>query len=865
MTSSGQKSSRLAPTLLDWRVTTLAFGLALLWTSNDCRADDASPAARYHADVQPILETYCYGCHGFGTKEGGRSFDEFASDEAMLADRALWWAVLKNVRSGVMPPAGEARPDEAEQKKLFEWIEQGAFGIDPRNPDPGRVTLRRLNRVEYRNTIRDLMGVDFDATNEFPADDAGYGFDNIGDVLSVSPLLLEKYLRAAEKVVEKAVPDEPYVVDEQRVEGDRFRSDDRAANGHRSANGDRMSYYTPATVARRITTDKDGTYRIIAELFLDGNFEFDPARCRVTFTVDGEPLHQTEYGWADKESRRFEVDAQMPKGKHELAFKLEPLVDEKEKLNAMDYRISAVLIRGPVETHHQVENKNYRRFFPDGPAPEHPQQRDAYTRKVLKAFAERAYRRPVEEQTVDRLSAIAKETSEAPGESFESSVGRAMVAVLASPRFLFRVEDPVAAPASELYPQIDEYALASRLSYFLWSSMPDNELIELAKRVELRSRLPEQVTRMIKDPRAGALARDFAGQWLRSRDVEHAEIEALAALGLTKEADALRAQFFALRGDRERRDRDSDDDDGDDEQMSPEEKQRRQQLDELRDKFRQFRELRESFGSELRSAMRRETEMHFEHLVREDRSVLELIDSDYAFLNEDLARHYDIPGVSGREMRRVELPEGSPRGGVLTQGTLLVVTSNPTRTSPVKRGLFILDNILGTPPPPPPANVPPLEAAGSAITDHEPTVRELQEQHRSDPLCSSCHARMDPLGLALENFNAMGMWREKENDRPIDASGTLLTGETFQGIEDVKRILMNERRLDFYRCITEKLFTYALGRGLEYYDEHTVDQIVEQLDRDQGKFSTLLMGVINSAPFQKQRRAESVAGTLRVP
>jgi hypothetical protein len=239
--------------------------------------------------------------------------------------------------------------------------------------------------------------------------------------------------------------------------------------------------------------------------------------------------------------------------------------------------------------------------------------------------------------------------------------------------------------------------------------------------------------------------------------------------------------------------------------------------------------------------------------VREDRRVLELIDSDYTFLDERLAEHYDIEGVEGRRLRRVDLPEDSPRGGVLTQGTLLVVTSNPNRTSPVKRGLFILDNILGTPPPPAPQNVPRLEEAAAAIADHKPTVRELQEQHRKDPMCHSCHARMDPLGLALENFDQLGRWRQREHKRPIDPSGELLTGEKFEDVHQLKKILTNERRLDFYRCLTEKLLTYALGRGLDYYDEHTVDQIVESLDREDGKFSVLLTGIINSAPFQRKR------------
>jgi Protein of unknown function (DUF1588)/Protein of unknown function (DUF1585)/Protein of unknown function (DUF1592) len=262
----------------------------------------------------------------------------------------------------------------------------------------------------------------------------------------------------------------------------------------------------------------------------------------------------------------------------------------------------------------------------------------------------------------------------------------------------------------------------------------------------------------------------------------------------------------------------------------------------------------------LRQAMREETEQYFNYVVHDDRDVLELIDSNYTFLNATLAKHYSIEGVDGDEMRRVELPAGSPRGGVLTQATMLAVTSNPNRTSPVKRGLFILENILGSPPPPPPPpNVPLLDSAKTDIHDHRPTVRELQEAHRREPLCQVCHARMDPLGLALENFNALGMWRDTENKQPIDASGTLLTGEKFDGICQLKTIIKNKHRLDFYRCLAEKLLTYALGRGLEYYDEYTVDQIVARMDREQGKFSALLMGIIESAPFQKQRRPESVA------
>jgi hypothetical protein len=817
-----------------------------------CVADEAGTAAHFHERVQPILETYCYACHSSGERKGGHAFDEFKTDTALVGDTKLWLAVLKNVRAGLMPPRGEERPTKEEQQRLFDWIELEAFGVDPADPDPGRVTLRRLNRVEYRNTIRDLMGIDYDTSDEFPADDSGYGFDNIGDVLSVSPLLMEKYLRAAERIVEKAVPTKPFVMAEEAIAGSKFRSDDGKANG------ERMSYYTSANVSREFRANAAGTYHIRADLELDGKFEFDPGRCRVTFTIDNEKLHAEKFGWADNEPRQFEVDAKMTAGKHRLAFRLEPLVDTKQRVNAMDFLIHSILVRGPVEDKQHVEDKSYRRFFPKGPAPDDPKNREAYAREILAQFARRAYRRPVDDRTVDRLVALAQDTNKSPDQSFETGVGRAMIAVLASPRFLFRVEGTATGAADEKHSLVDEHTLASRLSYLLWSTMPDDELFELADRGQLRANLTRQVARMLKDPRSDALAENFVGQWLRSRDVEHAEIDAAAALGRDREIEALRERYHKLRDERDRdRDRAVGADNKDSKEQTREEKQREQEIERLRAEFRKFRDIRESFTEGLRRAMRQETEMYFEHIVREDRSVLELIDSNYTFLNEELAKHYGIAGVTGKEMRRVELPAGSPRGGVLSQGTLLVVTSNPTRTSPVKRGLYILENILGTPPPSPPPNVPPLEDAGTAITDHQPTVRELQERHRRDPLCSSCHARMDPLGLALENFNAMGMWRDTDHDRPIDASGKLLTGEGFNGVSDVKKIIMNERRLDFYRCMTEKLLTYALGRGLEYYDEHTVDKIVERLEREHGKFSALLLGVIQSAPFQKQRRADA--------
>jgi hypothetical protein len=385
-------------------------------------------------------------------------------------------------------------------------------------------------------------------------------------------------------------------------------------------------------------------------------------------------------------------------------------------------------------------------------------------------------------------------------------IGRAMVAVLASPRFLFRLEDAAPVARDQKSSLVDEYALASRLSYFLWSTMPDDELIRLASQSKLRANQTQQVKRMLADPKSEALVADFAGQWLQVRDFEHFPIQHKAII-------------------------------------------RRERLPQKED-----REI-----SELRRLMKRETEQYFGAIIREDRSIVELIDGDYTYLNEDLAKHYGIPGVTGRDFRRVTLPKDSPRGGLLTQAGVLMVTSNPTRTSPVKRGQFILENILGTPTPPPPPDIPSLEEAFQGLQGRDPTVREAMEVHRKDPLCASCHNRMDPLGLALENFNALGMFRDKERGKPIETAGKLVDGRTFKDIRDLKKILKDEHREEFYQCIAEKLLTYALGRGLDYYDVGTLDGIVARLDKQDGKFSALLMGVIESAPFQRRRASTSPA------
>lgn len=816
----------------------------------------------YDREIAPLLGAYCADCHLDGSNKGNVAFDEFGSHAALLKDRKLWLSVLKNLRAGIMPPENEPRPNAEELKKIETWIQREVFRTDPANPDPGRVTLRRLNRVEYRNTIRDLMGYDYNTTEEFPPDDTGYGFDNIGDVLTVSPLLLEKYMAAAETIVAGAVPTVSRAPIEQVIAGNEFREAVASPAGTAGATiPDRppsaaspgplvVSYYKATKVSRSVRVEQAGEYRVVLNLMARGDFNFDPGRCRLTLSINGRTAWENDFKWEDRTKFQFEATENWTPGDYILSLELHPLTPVEERKTSIDMHIVSVAVRGPMAPEQWGRPANFEQFFTRD-APGTPAARRAYAREVLKAFTTRAFRRPADAPTIERLVAIAEEHYREPGKTFEEGLGRAFVAVLASPRFVFRMEGEEAAgfwgwfrPANP-FPRVDEYALASRLSYFLWSTMPDDELFQLARRGALRKHLPTQVNRMLKDPRADELVRNFTGQWLQVRDVETISIDARTVLArdqgkeaeLRREDEEFRARIAAFQAQAAQP--------ATNRPAAP------------RGQFRRRAEPAVQLDTALRRAMEQETELYFAHLMREDRSVLELLDSNYTFLNAPLAKLYGIEGVTGTEMRRVELPEGSPRGGVLTQGSVLVVTSNPTRTSPVKRGLFVLDNILGTPPPPPPADVPLLEDSEKAFPDREPTLKEVLAIHRENALCSSCHARMDPLGLALENFNALGMWRDQERNQPIETPGQLITGEAFRDIRELKQVLARDRRQDFYHCLTEKLLTYALGRGLDYRDVTSVDQIVAGLNAADGRFSALLMGIIESAPFQKRRGASA--------
>jgi len=821
------------------RIFILAALLAIPWAGNGRLSAAEFSAADFNQKIRPILEDYCYDCHGNGETRGGVALDAFNSGTNLVAGRDVWWRVLKNLRAGLMPPAKKSQPSKEQKALIEQWIKDAVFQVDPQNPDPGRVTIRRLNRVEYQNTIRDLVGVDYDTQTEFPPDDTGHGFDDIGDVLNLSPMLLEKYLVAAEKIVNQAVPLTPGVPAVHIIHGAQFLDGPRAGNDSLPR---WLSYYAPATVTNVFRTPQAGQYQLVVDLkanekFVDNVFDYN--KCRLIFRVDGKEKLKQEFSREDSKPFQFNYDEDWTVGDHQLEFELRPLTAGLEQPRSLSLEITMVTVRGPLAKKDWVRPENYARFFPKE-VPESKSGRRTYARALLGDFARRAFRRPVDSKTCDRLADLAESIYRQPGKTFEAGVAEGMVAVLASPRFIFREENIQPPHDREPYALVDEYSLASRLSYFLWSTMPDEELFQQAAAGTLRHNLSAEVARMMTDKRSGALEENFVGQWLQARDIETVPIEA-------KEVLEREGKYDPKVADARRRFRDLSN-------QAELTKAERDELESLRTSLlRSHAKARPELSGEVRRAMRQETEDVFSYIVRDDRSLLELLDSDYTFLNGPLARHYGITNVSGSQMRRVALPPDSPRGGILTEGTVLAVTSNPTRTSPVKRGVFILDNILGTPPLPPPPNIPPLEDAVKVLNGHAPTLRESLAVHRANPLCASCHDRMDPLGLALENFNALGMWRDQEYGQPIDPAGQLATGENFAGIKELKHVLVRDHAEDFYRTLTQKLLTYAVGRGLDYRDVETVDQIVARVEKSGGKPSALFAGIIESAPFQKTR------------
>ncbi|AOS43037.1 hypothetical protein Verru16b_00075 [Lacunisphaera limnophila] len=824
----------------------------------------------FQKEIRPMLETYCYSCHGDGESEGGVTLDAF-KDEASLKDHKLWLRVLKNTRSRIMPPVEEDYLEQAEIDKLAAFIKRDVFELDPARPDPGRVTVRRLNRVEYRNTVRELLGVDYDTQREFPADDTGHGFDNNGDVLTLSPMLLEKYLDAAQAVVAGTVPLQPRVVAERALEGRQFvtvrmetpatllgdtaRTSDAATAAPVPApaflrpapaiegRALDLSYYTPATVGTTHRVEIPGAYEVelnlnAVERYVDDQFDYN--RCRVIFQVDGETVLDQEFVREGFKTYKLTFAREWAAGDHQLSLEIRPLGPDRDQKRSLRIRLNDVTVRGPFARDHWVQPANYARYFPRA-VPADAAERAVYLRELLADFTLHAFRRPTDQPTIERLATMAERVAAQEDGTFEAGVAQAMVAVLASPRFIFREEETLPLTPGEAHPLVDEWALASRLSYFLWSSMPDAELFRLAAEGRLRANLTQQVDRMMADPKSDEFIRNFTGQWLQARDISTVIINPLDVfLRENPNPDFEQALETFRRLNR-----------------VPAEQRTAEQKDELT-RIRDlvvpvFRAPKPQLTNSLREAMQQETEMSFAHVLREDRSLVELINADYTFLNEELAQHYGIAGVTGREMRKVQLPPDSPRGGVLTQGTVLAVTSNPTRTSPVKRGVFILEKILGTPAAPPPPNIPPLENVASKEELSKMTLRETLNLHARSAECRSCHNRMDPLGLALENFNALGRWRDMDSNQPVEAAGKLITGEKFADIRELKRILATGHRGDYLHNMAEKLLTYALGRGLDYTDVDILDQLVVQLEAADARPSALLHGIIRSAAFQQRR------------
>jgi hypothetical protein len=759
-----------------------------------CSLAQAEVAAVYEKEILPLLEFYCYSCHGEGSSKGDFAMDGFKDLAGHLDDREHWMAIWRNVRSQIMPPSDKDQFKTAEKRKLLAWIEQDIFKLDPQNPDPGRVTIRRLNRTEYQNAVFDLLGVDYDTREVFPPDDAGYGFDNIGDVLSISPLLMEKYITASDEVVALALPvGAAAQVPRLEIEGRTFTTADNKAN----------ATWLPLSEARKTTASQtiqwDGKYQIQVEYAIMGAAEATDHEATLRVSAGGAEVGKVTLGWDQRRVIELSGTVDLKKGAVPIELSLAPGKPAGRDQEELFLSVQRVIVQGPLGGEQREYGKGYRMIFVDGPAPADQPGRDRYARKIMRSFVSRAFRRPLDEQTIDRLVAIVRETSREPGKTFEDGIKLAIATCLASPRFLFRAEiQPEPNNRLKVVP-LDEYSLAARLSFFLWGSVPDDELLSLAFNTKLRQNLRPQIDRMLADARSQRLVRNFVGQWLQVRDVETVAVSPKDILGLKSNREAARV-----------------------------------------------------FDVRLRSDMRRETEMLFDFILRENRPAEELISARYSFLNERLAAFYQIPGVEGEEFQPVDLTEHPHRGGILAQGSFLLVTSNPTRTSPVKRGLFVLDNLLGTPAPPAPPDVPELEEAAKAGTG-APTMREMMEIHRKNPDCRGCHARMDPIGLGLENFNALGQYREADHGKKIDAAGVLLTGERFGGVAALKVALANGRKQDFYRCLSEKLLTYAIGRGIEYYDSTTIQQLVGQLEKSDGKLRELVYGIVESAPFQQRR------------
>ena len=744
----------------------------------------------FTTSVRPVLTGTCAQCHNSRMLSGGLNVDGLASPASLVQNREVWENVLRRLRAGDMPPAGTPRPAKAQLDAMTDYIERAFDTADAATPqDPGRVTVRRLNRNEYANTIRDLLGVRFRADRYFPADDSGDGFDNIGDVLTISPLLTERYLGAAERIARWALSTE---IPPQPVEADYRARDRRIRRIDRSTieAEHRVDFAGDYTVriglpGERPKVDGKDAAAVTLGVWMNGTLIASKA-------VETKPSGLVYFDpYSEEELRVY-----LPEGDHvfRAGFIDDPFVKTLSAADAYDRRknkfLDSLVFVGPYGSKSEKESR--KRILSCDPASGRRCQE-----RIVTDLANRAYRRPATRREIDALMRFVALGSRG-NRSAEHGIQLAIQAMLMSPNFLFRIERDANPRDPPNVHEVSPFELASRVSYFLWSSMPDEELMTLAASGRLGDPqvIDAQVTRMLADPRASAFAENFAGQWLETRN-----------------------------------------------------------LDVVKPDPDMFKE----FDADLRDAMKRETTLFFEHVLRENRPVRDFLTADYTFVNERLAAHYGVAGVTGSEMRLVAL-KTDRRGGVLSQGAVLTVSSYPTRTSPVIRGKYVLQNILGTPPEPPPGDIPPLQdsAAGG-----ERSVREQLEHHRSNPACASCHRNMDPLGFGLENYDAIGRWRDREGKFPVDATGTLPDGQKFTTPGEMRALLVSHLP-QFSRTLTEKMMTYALGRGLKPFDRRAVDSIQRALAADGYHFQTMVRQVVQSVPFRsrrgEERRAEEVPG-----
>lgn len=794
-------------------------------------------ARSYQQDIiVPFLESHCADCHLDGAREGGVELDDLFNRNLNNDLVQLWDRVLTQLRLGLMPPIDLDRPSEDQKAEVVQWVKHAVFQISPQHPHPGRAVIGRLNRVEYRNTVLDLMDYRIDTALLFPPDDTGHGFDNIGEVLTLSPLLMEKYIDAATETVFAKVPQVAAIPRVRRLEGEAYRLKGAARlNKHKKP---RFDYHLGGSARARFKIQQAGEYRLAVDLVATEKYVQDAVdrnACRLKITCSEEVLLEQEFTREARKPISVKLQRDWVAGEHDIQIEVTPtrIAQSNRQLRI---QIEQTQLIGPLDQPESfLRPKGYADFFEDRKLESSAQRRQSAER-LLNRFASRAFRRPVSQDALRRLVDLAQSVWESDSGTFESGVSQALIAVLSSPSFIFK--ETFAEPSNDRFPLIDEYSLATRLSYFLWSTMPDERLIELADRGMLRENLDSEVQRMIADDRFESFYQNFIGQWLQTRDVMDVTINASAIVSRDQDREKKRAlrerlKFFkSLKND-----------------LTQAQAEQQKQIDA---ELRQLREASKAFQltQNLRKSMQQETQMLFKHLVETDADLIRLIDCDYSFLNEKLAKHYGIDGIKGSEMRRVALKPEHHRGGLLTHGSLLTVTSNPDRTSPVKRGLFILENILGIPTGAPPPDIPSLEEAGGKAHG-KLTLRESLARHRADASCSSCHNRMDPLGLALENFDALGRYRDRDAGTPVDASGTLITGEEFKNVQELKQILSKNHRRKFYRCLSSKVLTYALGRSVDYRDTQTIDDLVTKFEASGATAESLLKAVIGSPSFQR--------------